>query len=180
MSSSAQVRSTEAIERFRGALAKFEERTQATLETLNAELQRAAQWLQYDRPAFWKGQIKKAEDGVHQAKLELERCLLFTLSGERPACREQRDALKKAKQHLEYCREKSERVRHWQRELQHQMYEYEARIGALQRMLEIELPAARARLQGLVRRLDDYRIERPPRPESSPRVNSAAQTKKQA
>ena len=162
MSGSAQVRSTESIEQFRIALTKFESRSQDALDTLSSQLQRAVMWLEHDCPAYWKKQTKAAEDDVHQAKLDLERCLIFPVAGESPACREEKAALKKAKVRLEYCREKKERVKHWSRQLQHELFEYEGRVGQLRRMLETDLPTARAKLQLIVRRLDEYRIEQAP------------------
>lgn len=103
-----------------------------------------------------------------------------TVSGERPACREERTALKKAQSRLEYCREKVEKVRYWNRQIQHEMMEYTGRIGQLKRMLESELPAARARLQQIVRRLDEYQIERTPLardPEPAPHPNETTEGK---
>jgi hypothetical protein len=99
---------------------------------------------------------------VQQAKIDLERCLMYPVADERPSCREERATLERAKARLEYCREKTERVKHWKRELHHELFEYEGRVGHLRRMLEADLPLARARLQQVVRRLDAYQIERPP------------------
>jgi len=172
MPSPAQVHSVAAIELFRTQLAKYEQQVQSALETLTSELQRATEWLQHDRPSFWKQQTKQAEDGVHQAKLDLERCLIFPIAGEQPACREEKAVLKKAQLRLEYCREKSERVRHWNRHMQHEMFEYEGRVGQLRRILETELPAARAQLQQIVRRLDAYQIEQAPQSLETPVTNS--------
>ena len=163
MSNPAQVRSVEAIESFRLQLAKYEQQVQDALESLTSQLQQATRWLKHDRPAYWKKQTKLAEDAVHQAKLNLERCLMFpAVAGERPSCREERDTLKKSQAHLEYCREKVERVRYWNRQIQHDMLEYEGRVGQLKRLLETELPAARAKLQQIVHRLDAYQVERAP------------------
>ncbi|MEM8947283.1 MAG: hypothetical protein AAGD11_19070 [Planctomycetota bacterium] len=170
MSTPAQVYNVDAIEHFRQQLAKYEEQVQVALEALTSELQRATGWLRNDRPSYWKKQTKLAEDAVHEAKMNLERCLMFpTVSGDRPSCREEKVALRKAQSHLEYCREKVERVRYWNRQIQHEMLEYSGRIGQLKRLLETELPAARARLQQIVRRLDEYQVEqtplsRPPEP----------------
>jgi exonuclease VII large subunit len=158
----AKVRSTDAIEEFRGALSRFEQRAQNAVDTLAAEVRLAVEWLEHDCPAHWKKQIRISEDAVHQAKVELERCLMFPVAGERPACREQRSALRKAQTRLEYCREKRELTKHWNRQLQHEQFEYEGRLGKLQRLLEIESPAARGKLQSIVRRLEEYKIERPP------------------
>ena len=163
MSSPAQVRSVEAIENFRLQLANYEQQVQDALESLNSQLQQATRWLKHDRPAHWKKQTKLAEDAVHQAKLDLERCLMFpVVSGERPSCREEKDNLRKAQARLDYCREKVERVRYWNRQISHEVLEYQGRIGQLKRMLETEMPAARARLQQIVHRLDAYQVERAP------------------
>ncbi len=161
MTSSAQVRSVEAIEQFRAQLAKYEQQVQSALETLSSEVRRAADWVAHDRPSYWKRETKLAEDMVQQAKLDLERCLIFPIAGEQPSCREERAALKKAQQRVDDCREKSERARHWKRQLHHEIFEFEGRIGHLKRILETELPAARARLQQIVAHLDSYQIERP-------------------
>ena len=162
MSEHAQVRSVDAIEAFRGALARFEQRVQDALETLHSEIRRAADWLEHDRPAYWKEQTRLAADAVQQAKIDLERCLMYPVADERPSCREERADLERAQARLEYCREKTERVKHWKRELHHELFEYEGRVGQLRRLIETDLPLARARLQQIVRRLDAYHIERPP------------------
>jgi exonuclease VII large subunit len=159
---SAQVRSVDVIEAFRGALARFEQRVQDALETLSGETRRAADWLEHERPAHWKEQTRLADDALQQAKLELHRCLMYPVDGERPSCREERANLKKAQTRVDYCHEKTERVKHWKRQLHHELFEYEGRIGHLRRMLETDLPRARIRLQQIVRRLDAYQIEHPP------------------
>ncbi len=162
MSESAQVRSVEAIERFRLALAEFEKRVQGALDTLSAELNRATTWLEHDCPHYWKNQEKAAADAVHQAKRDVERCLIFTVADEQPACREERAALQVAKDRLDYCHEKKQLVRHWRGVLHHELFEYHGRIGHLRRILETDLPAARAKLQLIVRRIEGYQIEQAP------------------
>jgi len=162
MSGPAQVQSVETIENFRAALTQFEQRAQDSLENLSSELRRALDWIEHERPAYWKEQRRIASDKIHQARRDLERCQAFPIGDERPACREERANLKKSQARLDLCREKSERVQHWNRQLHHELHEYTGRVGCLKRLLESELPAARAKLQQIVRRLDAYRIERPP------------------
>ncbi|MDZ4656170.1 MAG: hypothetical protein SH868_01190 [Bythopirellula sp.] len=162
MSGPAQVRSVAAIERFRLSLVEFEKRAQGALDTLASEMQHESDWLSHTCPAYWLQQEKNAGDAVHQAKLDLERCLIFPVAGERPTCREERAVLKAAQDRLEYCREKRQLVRHWRGVLQHELYEYRGRLGHLRRILETELPAARAKLQLIIRRVEGYTIERPP------------------
>jgi hypothetical protein len=162
MSGPAQVRSTQAIDALQASLAKFQQRVQAALDALDAEIRRAADWVEHDRPSHWRNATHEAEDAVHQAKIELERCLLFSLAGERPACREQKAALKAAQARLAYCRDKADIVKQWQRNFRHESFEYDGRVGQLRRLLEHDVPKARALLMKVLRRLEEYQIERPP------------------
>lgn len=174
MSGPAQVRSVAEIERFRVALVEFEHRVQNALDELTGQLRRATDWLDSESPAYWLQQEKVAADSVHQAKLDLERCLIFPVAGEKPACREEKAALKAAKDRLDHCREKRQVVRHWRGVLQHEVFEYLGRIGHLRRLLETELPAARARLELIIRRIEGYTIERPPESRETPSLKSTA------
>lgn len=162
MSGPAQVRSTDAIDALQASLARFESRVQNALDALDGELHRTSDWVDHDRPSHWRTETKKAEDAVHQAKIELERCITFSAAGERPSCREQKAALEQAKARLAYCREKVEKVRHWQRNYRHESFEYDGRIGQLRRLLEHDVPRARAVLKKVLRRLDEYQIEHAP------------------
>ena len=162
MSSPAQVRSTDAIEALRASLLKFQQRVQIAVDVLDGELHRASNWVEHDRPSYWKQQTHDAEDAVHSAKLELERCLMMTVAGQRPTCREQKAALEAAKVRRAYCQEKCESVRRWQRNFRHEQFEYDGRIGQLRRAIELDVPKATALLQTILRRLEEYQIERPP------------------
>lgn len=177
MSGSAQVRSVDAIEAFRIALVRFEQRAQDALETLTGEVRRADDWLCSDRPPFWKEQVRLATEAVHEAKVDLDRCLMYPVTdGERPSCREERDALKKAQARLDYCRDKTEVVKKWKRELHHELFEFEGRLSSMREMLETELPQAHARLKQIMRSLDKYQIEKPPEsrdPEPTLKTESA-------
>lgn len=161
MSGPAQVRSTDAIEHVATALARFEQRVQAALDSLDAEVRRAGEWVEHDRPTHWRDQVHKAEDEVHTAKIELERCLTYSTQ-ERPSCREQKAALAAAKARLDYCREKAEAVKNWQRSFRHESFEYDGRVGQLRRLVENDVPRARGVLAKILRRLDEYQIEQAP------------------
>ena len=162
MSGPAQVRSTDAIDALQAALARFQQRVQNALDALDGELHRAADWIEHDRPGHWRKEVHAAENAVHDAKNDLQRCLTFTVGNERPTCREQQAALDQAKVRLDYCREKAESLKTWQRNFRHEQFEYDGRIGQLRRVLELDVPRARGMLTKVLRRLDEYQIERPP------------------
>lgn len=157
MSTGANVQSTEAIDAVRRSLVLFVDQVQEALTELSAEMRRMLEWLEHDRPRFWKTQVRLAHDQVHEAQQALHRCLMFPVAGERPSCYEERAALKRAQARLAYCEEKTERVRHWQRAVQHELFEYEGRISQLVRAVEIDAPQAIGTLDKVLRRLEEYR-----------------------
>jgi hypothetical protein len=156
MSTGANVQSLEAIESVRGSLVLFADQVSDALTELNSEMRRVLQWLEQDRPRYWKTQARVAHDQLHEAQQALHRCLMFPIAGERPSCYEERAALKKAQTRLAYCEEKAERVRHWQRAVQHELFEYEGRISQLVRAVEVDVPQAIGVLNKVVRHLEEY------------------------
>ena len=175
----AQVYSIESIEAFRVALLNYQHRVEDALVELSSQIRRAVDWIDHDRPAHWREQAKEADRWIHDAKLDLERCLIYRATDRRPACREERVMLKKAKARREYCRDKIERVHHWKRSLHHQFYEYQGRISNLKRILEHDIPRANAALLHILQQLEQYQLEQPP-PANQTTVESQAANEKNA
>lgn len=156
----ANVRSLEAIEAVRAALVSFRDELDQAASTIDLEMRRVLDWLEHDRPRFWRTQLRKANDGVTEARAALHCCLMYPIADERPSCYEERAALKQAEARLAYCTEKSERLQHWIREIRHEMFEYEGRIRQLKDVAEIDAPQAMAILDRLVARLQEYQALR--------------------
>src|SRR5438874_7128520 len=122
MSTPAKVYSSEAIEAVRRALMSFVEQVSDALTELSAEMRRMQDWLEHDRPRYWKTQMRQGIDLVHEAQQALHRCLMFPIANERPSCTEERTALKKARARLAYCEKKEDQVRYWQKTIRHEMF----------------------------------------------------------
>jgi hypothetical protein len=164
---SANVHSIEAIDAVRRAVQLFDEQVADALTELGAEMRRMLDWLEHDRPRHWRTQVRKAHDEVHEAQQALHRCLMFPIADERPSCYEERMDLKKAQARLAYCQEKEQRVRHWQRTVQHELFEYEGRISQLVRLVEVDMPQSLAVLTKIVRHIEDYQSLRAGSPRAS-------------
>jgi hypothetical protein len=156
MSTGANVQSSDAIEAVRGSLTLFADQVSDALSELEGEMRRVQEWLEHDRPRHWKTQVRVAHDQVHEAQQALHRCLMFPVAGERPSCYEERAALKKAQERLNYCEKKLDSVRHWQLAVQHELFEYEGRISQLVRAVEIDVPQAIGVLTKVLRHLEEY------------------------
>jgi hypothetical protein len=160
MSTPAKVHSSEAIEAVRRALMLFVEQVSDALTELSAEMRRMQEWLEHDRPRYWKSQIRRAADIAHEAQQALHRCLMFPIANERPSCTEERTALKQAQARLAYCQEKEDRVRRWQQTMRHELFEYEGRMSQLVRLVEVEVPQAIGVLNKILRNLEEYHAVR--------------------
>jgi hypothetical protein len=81
---------------------------------------------------------------------------MYPINDERPSCYEERAELKKAEARQAYCLEKTERLRHWSREVRHEKYEYQGRISQLKDVVGIDVPQAVVILDRLITRLEEY------------------------
>ncbi|MEX2315891.1 MAG: hypothetical protein WD669_01980 [Pirellulales bacterium] len=168
MSTRANVHSSEAIERVRIALLSFVEQVADALTGLDSEMRRVQDWIEHDRPRHWRAQIHQATDQLNKAQAGLHRCLMFpTTMSERPSCYEERLEVKRAQARQEYCHAKAERVRHWMRALQHEVFEYEGRISQMVRLVEVDVPQAIGVLERILRHLDEYQSIRAAEPQAA-------------
>ena len=145
MSQSAQVHSTESIEAVANSLVRFREQVDQSTTVLAAEIRRTIEWLEHDRPRYWKRRLHQAHDELAAARAALQRCLMFPINDERPSCDEERAAVKKAEAQLAYCQEKTEQVTEWIRRVRREEFDYEARMTKLARIVvDDDVPRATA------------------------------------
>jgi hypothetical protein len=157
MNSSANVQSFDAVIAVRASLVAFGDQVEQALSMVDLEMRRLLDWLEHDRPRFWRTQLRMARDEVTAARAALHRCLMYPIGDERPSCREEKATLKLAEARLRYCEEKAERLKHWTREIRHEMFEYDGRIRQLTELVEYDAPLAIGILTKLLTHLEEYR-----------------------
>ena len=155
-SGSAKVTSIDAIRRFQAALASFEFQASDALAALELEIGRVVDWVEHDRPAYWKGQVRDGWNRVAEARSNLERCEMGGVEGHQPACRDEREALYRAKSALHRAEEKVEAARAWTRAMRHEVSEYQGRLVQMTSWIEGEYPRAAAALGKIIKSLDAY------------------------
>jgi len=156
MSTPANVRSIDALERLAVALQVFQQEASAAVDDLTMDMQRAIQWVQYDQKEYWTDQIRRAEAEVTEAKLNLERRKLFRIGDREPTCDEEKKALDAAKRRLGMAREKLEAVRRWSRLLVREAIDCKSGTAPLKRWLETDAPQAVALLKRMTGALESY------------------------
>ena len=156
MSAPANVQSVAAIESVRLALLRFGDAVEQATMVLENEIRRVIDWIEHDRPRHWRAQMHQAHEELAQSQAALHRCLMFPVADERPSCHEERDQVNRARARLAYCQEKTERLKHWVREVRKEQFTFEGRISHLRQMVEVDLPQAVSLLAKLIRRLEEY------------------------
>ncbi len=173
MTTPAHVTSIEALHEFRGALIRFAEDAAAAVDSLRQEVLRTIEWIEHDRPAYWKRQVQQSFDTVAQARTRLEIAQMRAMEGHGSSCIEEKKALTNARNRLQFAQEQIHVVRQWAIKLQHESDDYRSRTGHMEGLLKRELPMAIARLQRMTESLDRY-AERLPRADNS---NNASKDK---
>src|SRR5262245_19687819 len=112
MGDAAKVLATEAMADARASLGDFAASVERTLAGVDADIQRLAQWLGQERPAYWKREVRLRQDDVLKAEQAISRKQLIR-SPEPASVVEERAALAKAKRRLEEALRRQEATRRW-------------------------------------------------------------------
>jgi hypothetical protein len=157
MGQRAKVTSLDAVDDFAAALRSFRHDGTRILESLQLGIHRAVQWIQQDQRQYWKQQLRRSDQKVQEAKLALERCLIFRGGDDsRGACIEEKRALERAKRRHQLCRDKLEIVRRWSRDVERAVLEYKAEVGELRQWLETDAARSVGLLDRISRTLQEY------------------------
>lgn len=152
----ANVHTVDSIKDFRVALILFQERAFTALGDLRQKVDRTVDWLEQDRPAYWREQEHRAYDLIASTRIAYETCRLRTVAGHKSDCIEEKKAFERAKMRMEYVREKQQLVKKWSVQAGREANEYRAKTSGFQRMLENEVPLLIAQLGRMIDAIEAY------------------------
>jgi hypothetical protein len=116
MSRFARVTSIDVLETLAGALQRFRGDAASAVDDLVVEIRRAMDWIHNDRKEYWKHEIRRGEDNVNYARLQLQQARMSRqIDGRALSCVDEERALARAKRHLEMVHEKVQAVQRWGR-----------------------------------------------------------------
>lgn len=157
MSDQANVRSIDAIGDFRTALLVFNERVNDALMALQEQVFYALDWVENDRPRYWRQEVLDALDSVAESRNAMENNRMRKEGfGFRPSLIEEKKALALAKQRLAYCQEKVEIVKQTGIDLRQETDEFVGRLSQLQRLVETDIPKMVGLLERMILVLERY------------------------
>jgi hypothetical protein len=156
MSESANVQSIEAIRDFEGALMKFYDVASRSTSNMQQQSQKMLQWLELDRPVFWKRQVELSHQRLAEARGRLTQCMMRRTGDFKPSCFDEKKAMAKAKNDLEFARGQIQVVKKWSVKARRESEEFSGRQAQLSRLLEGDVPRMCALLQRIVSKLETY------------------------
>lgn len=137
------------------ALVKFAEEVRTTLSGVDSEVQRVGQWLTHERPAHWKHEIRRREDKVQHAKAAIATKQLARAPDPVSVAQERKD-LQKAQHHLDEGQHRAAAVKRWAPVWDREAQLYKSSCSGLGETLERDVPQGVARLERMVKALEDY------------------------
>lgn len=156
MADRARVHSVEVLARFRPALVKFVDECQAAIVSAEADAGRAVMRIRNDRLPHWKKQIRVREDELNTAKRELAMKKIMRDADDARADVDQVKAVEKAKRRVAEAQEKTRLCMQWARKLDKEQSNFRGQVGALKRVLEMDMPRALEELDRMSLALEDY------------------------
>ena len=118
---------------------------------------RVLMWVESEQDAYWRGQIRKAEETVSRCKEAVRMKTVFKdASGRQQSAVDEQKALQIALKRLAETQSKLVVVRRWVRQLQKEIELYKGGVQRFATSLHSEIPSAAAHLESLSAKLDAY------------------------
>jgi hypothetical protein len=174
MDSQARVASLDRVEEFRAAYAKFGDAARQALLGVDLEIRRMLEWLEKDIVAYWKGEIRRREEKVNEAKAALHRKRITAAFGNTVADTDELVQLRKAKARLEEAEEKLKAVKQWYLAVEQEINEYRAPAQVLGNLLDADVPRSLSSLTRMLETLESYLQIRAPSAETPPSAEAAS------
>lgn len=153
----ARVDSIDALKDFRVSLCKFADVIKVGLDEASSEIDRTVIWLKQDQHSHWQSQIRKCQELLTRAKIELNRKQQQkTPLGGRYSCVDEKKALAAAQRRYDEAEQKLANVRRWIRQLDHENFAYKGVAQGLLLAVDADVPRALAQLDNMIASLEAY------------------------
>lgn len=145
----------------KAALVKFAEQVTAAISSMDAEVARLGMWLDQERPAHWKHELRRREDKVLAAKIDIQRKIIAQ-APEPVSLLLERKVVHRAQARADEARKRFERVKQWSPRWEREAMMFKTSIAALSDATHRDIPLAMARLEKMLLALEAYERIAPP------------------
>lgn len=161
MSEAARVNSTEVLKQAKAAMAEFSDAIITALASVDADINRVSSWLNQDRPAYWKRQVRHREEEVIKIKTAIMRKRIIA-APEPASVVDEEKALDRMKIKLVQAQARLESVKRWAPTWDREAMMYKTSTRSLLEFLHADIPRAEGRLERMLDSLEAYAKVAPP------------------
>lgn len=155
--SQARVESLDVLKGFKVALVKFIEAANVALVDAESDLNRTRLWIETEQSTHWQRQIRQRQDKLARAEEALRMKKVFKdVTGARQSYIDEEKAVQKARRALEEAQHKAAATTAWKRKMEKVSHDFRGSIQKLSTTVSADLPAAVARVENLLRTLEQY------------------------
>ena len=155
MNPSANVHSVDGLTTFQLSLQHFQEKAKDALMNIDMDLRRTQEWIE-EQYSQWQAEIRKAEEDLQHAMLELKRKKMMKIGDRTPDTSDEEKRVKKCKARLEHAEDKGEKTKHWLRAFPEAQLDYEGPGRQLKTQVENAIPNMLALLAQKIAALEQY------------------------
>ncbi|SRR6056297_820280 len=156
------VRSIDALLELAQGLCELGEGFDRVVQDTQAALHQARAWLEEEQPAYWKHQIRLAEQQVSVAEDRLMQVASTTHASDRPPATVEKKQLTLARRRLAFCLRQYQAIRRHRGEVEQAIERLAGPLAEVEEWVSARLPAARGELQQMVEVLQRYNRAVPP------------------
>ncbi len=160
--SEVDVRSIESLAELRQAVDRLSDRLLQQGHQVRSVVGKAKQHFSQDYPVYWRGQLRRAEQRLSEARDRLSRKQSTVASGQSVPAADEKKEVARWKARKTLCRERIERSRAVAVEMEQDCEKMKGPIADLIELAEVALPNASLRLAKLIDRLQAYQNNQPP------------------
>lgn len=159
MSDYAKIGNLDALKELRTQLVKYCYTINGSLEEADSEIQHILHWLKHDQYRFWQTQMRKADEKLVQAKIDLQSKQHFAKSGPikgNYSFIDEKRAIVKIQTQLEIASKKVEKIKRSLPQLEKDVHNYKGMVQPLATMAQSSLPKAVTRLDQMIDSIEAY------------------------
>jgi hypothetical protein len=160
-SNSANISSPEILKDFKVRFIKFGEICRQSIAGVNSDAHRTLQWLQHDQVHYWKRELQKADEMINRARSAYLLARFGSPHAQKASYVDEQKVLRRCERRREDVQKKIETVKRWSSVLEQQAGKLLGPVNILSNVLEIDGPNAHARLEEMIRNLEDYLRQAP-------------------
>jgi len=158
----ANVKSIDAITRFKATIAAARDDLARALAEADSDIDRAQLWIEREAPAYWKRQLTLRAEEVTVCKSALYRKqVTVSAKDSKPSVVDEKKALQRAQARLAEAEAKAKACKRWATTFQREVILFKGTMSAMQTVVERDLPMAVALMNRMAEALARYAAPEP-------------------